>query len=102
MTVHGKALLAELFRTTETQTPFGGRSVAYDLLGSIWLKLGVVRRRERGEAGAGAVSEQVTAASRSDVRLIDGRMLRWGGRDWRIVSSDTVGGRAILNLERVR
>jgi hypothetical protein len=29
-------------------------------------------------------------------------VLGFGGGDWRIVSGETVGGRAILNLERVR
>jgi hypothetical protein len=28
-------------------------------------------------------------------------MLRFGGGDWRIVSGETVGGQAILNLERL-
>ena len=46
--------------------------------------------------------ETVTAETRSDVRLTVGRMLRFGGGDWRIVSGETVGGRAILNLERMR
>jgi hypothetical protein len=48
------------------------------------------------------VVETVTAETRSDPRLAEGRVLGFGGGDWRIVSGETVGGRAILNLERVR
>jgi hypothetical protein len=48
------------------------------------------------------VVETVTAETRSDPRLTEGRVLGFGGGDWRIVSGETVGGRAILNLERVR
>jgi hypothetical protein len=44
----------------------------------------------------------VTAETRSYARLTTGRVLRFGGGDWRIASGETVGGRAILNLERNR
>lgn len=94
--------LAGLFEPLETETPYGGRSVTWEPLGSAWLKLGARRRRERSEAGALRAVETVTAETRADVRLTPGRMLRFGGGDWRIVSGETVGGRAILNLERRR
>ena len=71
-------------------------------MGSAWLKLGARRRRERSEAGGLRAVETVTAETRADGRLTPGRMLRFGGADWRIVSGETVGGRAILNLERLR
>lgn len=92
--------LAELFEPLEVETPYGGRSVTWELLGSAWLKLGARRRRERSESGGVRTIETVTAETRADVRLAPGRMLRFGGGDWRIVSGETVGGRAILNLER--
>lgn len=94
--------LAGLFEPLETETPYGGRSVTWEPLGSAWLKPGARRRRERSEAGALRAVETVTAETRADVRLTPGRMLRFGGGDWRIVSGETVGGRAILNLERRR
>lgn len=94
--------MAGLFEPLETETPYGGRSVTWEPLGSAWLKLGARRRRERSEAGALRAVETVTAETRADVRLTPGRMLRFGGGDWRIVSGETVGGRAILNLERRR
>ena len=93
-------VLAGLFEGLETQTPYGGRAVSWEPLGSAWLKLGVRRRREKGEASGVRVSEIVTAETRADARLIAGRVLRFGGADWRIRSGETVGGRAILNLER--
>jgi hypothetical protein len=90
--------LAQLFEVIEAETPYGGRSLTYDPVGSAWLRLGQTRRRERNTA----VVETVTAEGRSDPRLIAGRVLRFGAADWRIVSVETVGGRAILNLERTR
>lgn len=95
-------VLAGLFEGVETETPYGGRAVSWEPLGSAWLKLGARGRRERREAGGLRAVETVTAETRSDVRLTTGRVLRFGGGDWRIVSGETVGGRAILNLERSR
>lgn len=95
-------LLAGLFEGVENETPYGGRAVSWEPLGSAWLKLGRRRRRERSEAGGSRAVEGVTAETRSDARLSPGRMLRFGGGDWRIVSGETVGGQAILNLERMR
>jgi hypothetical protein len=94
-------VLADLFEGAESETPYGGRSVSWEPLGSAWLKLGGRRRREKREVGGVRDVETVTAETRSDVRLTVGRMLRFGGGDWRIVSGETVGGRAILNLERM-
>lgn len=94
--------LAGLFEGVEAETPYGGRAVSWEPLGSAWLKLGIRRRRDRTEAGGVRAVETVTAETRADVRLTAGRMLRFGGGDWRIVSGETVGGRAILNLERMR
>ena len=97
-----RAVLAELYEGAESETPYGGRAVSWDLLGPAWLKLGARRRREKSEPGGARAVETVTAETRSDVRRAKGRMLRFGGGDWRIVSGETVGGRAILNLERMR
>ncbi len=95
-------VLAELFEGIESETPYGGRAVSWEPLGSAWLKLGTRRRREKTEPGGTRAVETVTAETRSDARLTPGRVLRFGGGDWRIVSGETVGGRAILNLERMR
>ena len=94
--------LASLFEVEEVETPYGGMAATYEPLGHAWLKLGARRRREKSEPGGKRSVETVTAETRSDVRLAKGRMLRFGGGDWRIVSGETVGGRAILNLERMR
>ncbi len=95
-------VLAGLFEGVESETPYGGRALSWEPLGSAWLKLGARRRRERNEPGGARAVETVTAETRSDARLGVGRVLRFGGGDWRIVSGETVGGRAILNLERTR
>lgn len=95
-------VLAELREGVESETPYGGRAVSWEPLGSAWLKLGARRRREKSEPGGARVVEIVTAETRSDARLAEGRVLGFGGGDWRIVSGETVGGRAILNLERIR
>lgn len=95
-------VLAELFEGVESETPYGGRAVSWEPLGSAWLKLGPRRRREKTEPGGVRAIETAAAQTRSDVRLTVGRMLRFGGGDWGIVSGETVGGRAILNLERIR
>jgi hypothetical protein len=94
--------LAELFEVIEAQTPYGGRSLNYERIGSVWIRLGPVRRRSRSEAGEAETTETLTAEGRSDPRLTAGRLLRFSGADWRIVATETVGGRAILNLERTR
>ena len=94
--------LAGLFEALEAETPYGGRSVSYEPVGSAWLKLGARRRRERREADGVRAVEIVTAETLADARLEVGRVLRFGGADWQIRSGETVGGRAILNLERMR
>lgn len=99
---HLSAVLAGLFEAVEAETPYGGRSVTYEPVGYAWLKLGARRRRELREPGGVRAIETVTAEARADVRLAAERILRFGGADWRIRSGETVGGRAILNLERMR
>ena len=81
-------VLAELRQGVESETPYGGRAVSWEPLGWAWLKLGARRRREKSEPGG--------------ARVVEGRVLGFGGGDWRIISGETVGGRAILNLERIR
>ncbi|MFN4091364.1 MAG: phage head-tail adapter protein [Brevundimonas sp.] len=97
--------LAGLFEPIESETPFGGRAVSWQARGSAWLKLEGRRRRERTEAGVTRVIEAATAEARVDARLIEGRMLRFGGGDWTIVmveTDDTRPGRMKLSLERAR
>lgn len=95
-------VLAGLFEGVESQTPYGGRAVSWEPLGSVWLKPGPRRRREKSEAGGARVTELLTAEARADARLSAERVLQFGGADWRIRSVETVGGQAILNLERTR
>jgi hypothetical protein len=93
-------VLAELLEGIESQTPYGGRAVSWEPVGSAWLKTSPRRLREKSEAGGARVLEVMTAEARADARLTPGRVLRFGGADWRIRSVETVGGQAILNLER--
>lgn len=95
-------LLAQVFEVIEAETPYGGRSLTYEPIGSAWIKPGPTRRRERSEAGSSTTVETLTAESRSDPRLMAGRVLRFSGADWRIVSGEPANGRSILNLERTR
>lgn len=98
-------VLAGLFEAIEGETPFGGRSRSWQVVGSAWLRLEGRRRRERTEAGVSRAVEAATAETRADPRLVEGRMLRFGGGDWRIVMVETDGmrpGRVKLNLERAR
>jgi hypothetical protein len=93
--------LAGLFEGVENETPYGGRAISWEPVGSAWLKLGPRRQREKTEAGGARVVEAMTAETRADPRLITGRVLRFGGADWRIRTGQTIGGQAILNLERI-
>lgn len=96
-------ILAGLFQPVEAETPYGGRSVSFEAAGSAWLKCGARRRTERGEGDLRRAVETMGAEARADVRLTVGRVLRFGGADWRIVSVEDVRpGRAKLDLERVR
>lgn len=96
------ALLAQVFEVIEAETPYGGRSLTYEPIGSAWLRVGPTRRRERSEAGISTTVEALTAESRPDPRLTAGRVLRFGGGDWRIASGEPAKARSILNLERTR
>ena len=95
--------LAGLFQPVEAETPYGGRSVSFEAAGSAWLKCGARRRTERGEGDQRQAVETMGAEARADARLMIGRVLRFGGAEWRIVSvEDARPGRAKLVLERVR
>lgn len=98
-------ILAGLFEPIESETPFGGRAVSWQARGSAWLALSGRRRRERTEAGVTRVIEAAVAEARADARLIEGRMLRFAGGDWRICvveTDDERPGRMKLSLERAR
>lgn len=99
-------VLAELLEPVEAVTPQGGRTVTYEPLGTAWLAPGQRRRRERTEDGEGArVVDTLGAEARADPRLVEGRVLRFGGADWAIVSAQGEPGRPgrmLLSLERGR
>ena len=98
-------LLCELLEPVEAETPYGGQAVSYAPLGVAWLRLEASRRRERTEAGVTSAVDTAEAETRTDPRLIEGRVLRFGGGDWRIaaVNADPDRpGRTILKLERAR
>ena len=59
--------LAELFEAVEAETPYGGRSVSYEPVGSAWLKLGARRRRELREPG-GARAERAAVVGSAGAR----------------------------------
>lgn len=95
--------LAGLFRPVEAETPYGGRSVAFEEVGSAWLNCGTRRRVERGEGDQRRTVESLNAEARADERLSVGRVLRFGGADWDLVSVEALRpGRVKLGLERVR
>jgi hypothetical protein len=95
--------LAELFWAVEAQTPYGGRSVTFEAVGSVWLRCGTRRRIERGEADQRRTVESLGAETRADERLAVGRVLRFGGADWDLVSAEALRpGRIKIGLERVR
>lgn len=97
-------VLASLWAPVETETPYGGRVVSHEALGAVWLSCGARRRRETrdGETGPRGI-ETMTAETRADPRLIEGRTVRFGGGDWAIRAVEAVTpGRARLSLERTR
>ena len=98
-------MLGELLEAIEAETPFGGQAVSYVALGSVWLRLDGRRRRERSEAGGLGLLETATAEVRTDPRLSEGRVIRFGGADWTIVQVEVEAdrpGRSQLGLERTR
>lgn len=95
--------LAGLFQPVEAETPYGGRSVTFEAVGSAWLRCGARRRTERGEGDQRRAVETLEAEARADGRLMVGRLLRFGGADWAVVSvQDLRPGRVKLGLERRR
>ena len=98
-------LLAELLEPVEVETPYGGQAVSYDPLGSVWLRIDRRSRRERTEAGATSGIEIAAVETRVDPRLVEGRVIRFGGGDWTITAVNGEPdrpGRVILNIERTR
>lgn len=98
-------IVASLVRAVEAETPYGGRVVSYEPVGSLWLALGARRRRERTEAGVTRAVETLSATVRADPRLAEGLVVRFGGADWSVVGIEAdpkAAGRARLNLERAR
>lgn len=98
-------LLCELLEPIDAETPYGGRVVSYAPLGMAWLRLGKPRRRERTEAGASSAVDMAEAETRTDPRLVEGRLIRFGGGDWIIagvIGDPDRPGRVTLNLERAR
>lgn len=96
-------VLAGLFQPVEAETPYGGRSVTFQAVGSAWLRCGTRRRVERGEGDQGRAVETMRAEARADPRLTAGRVLRFGGADWTVrLVTDPRPGRVELELERTR
>lgn len=97
--------LAELLEPTQAETPYGGQVTTFETLGVAWLQLGQRQSRERTEEGMSRSVETLEAEVRTDPRLSEGRVLRFGGGDWMIRRTDTEHGRvgrATLSLERSR
>lgn len=97
--------LAELWQPVEAATPYGGQVVSYEALGVVWLRLGDVRARERTDGGVTRLVEGMQAVTRADPRLVEGRVLRFGGADWAVAAVEVEAGQAgwvMLRLERAR
>ena len=69
-------VVASLVRPVEAETPYGGRVVSYEPVGSLWLSLGARRRRERTEGGVTRGVETLSATVRADPRLADCELVR--------------------------
>jgi len=98
-------IVASLVRAVEAETPYGGRAVSYEPVGSLWLSLGARRRRERTEGGVTRGVETLSATVRADPRLAEGLIVRFGGADWGVAGIEAdpkAAGRVRLNLERTR
>lgn len=96
-------VLTGLFQPVEVDTPYGGRSVTFEALGSVWLRAGTRRRVERGEGDQRRAVETMRAETRADPRVAVGRVLRFGGADWTIrLVAEPRPGRVELELERTR
>jgi hypothetical protein len=98
-------VLAQLLEPVAAETPYGGRAVSYEPLGSVWLRLEGRRHRQRTEAGVTSTVEAATAETRADPRLAERRVIRFGGADWFITAIDgdpDRPGRVSLNIERTR
>lgn len=98
-------VLAAVYRDVSSVTAQGGRTVFHEPVGSVWLKAGARRRRERDEGGVSRVREEMRAVVRADPRLEEGMRLRFSGADWGLVGIDPVEGREgrlALTLERLR
>ncbi len=98
-------VLGQLLEPVEAETPYGGRVVSFEPLGSVWLRIEGRRRRERTEAGVVSAIETATAETRTDPRLVEGRVVRFGGADWNVATATgdpDRPGRTTLTLERAR
>ena len=98
-------VLARIEKPVEAETPYGGRVVSYEPLGSVWLKMETRRRRERTDGGAVSAVDIASAEARADPRLTEGRVVRFGGGDWSIAAVDgdpDRPGRVALTIERTR
>ena len=97
-------VLARIEQPVEAETPYGGRVVTYEHQGMVWLACGARRRRERSEGGQAARTvETMSATFRPDGRVVEGRVLQFGGADWTVRGVEMVeAGRLKLDLERTR
>jgi len=98
-------VVASVVRAVGAETPYGGRAVSYESVGSLWLSLGARRRRERTEGGVTRGVETLSATVRADPRLAEELVVRFGGADWGVVGIEAdpkAAGRVRLNLERAR
>lgn len=96
-------VLVELLEPVEAETPYGGRSTTYLPLGQVWLSPKSVSARERVVAEREHSTARRTVEAREDGRLTVGRVLRFGGGDWRIGAVETVRfGWVQIDLEAAR
>ncbi len=96
-------VLAELLEPVEAETPYGGRSTTYLPVGPVWLRPKSVSARARVVAEREHSTARRTVEAREDGRLTVGRVLRFGGGDWRIRAAEPVRfGWVALDLEAAR
>lgn len=98
----GAWVLAEVLGATEVETPYGGRATSWTEHGPVWIRPGAERPVERVEDGRVREGRRLTADARCEGRLEIGRVLRFGGGDWRVREAAPDGGRMRLELEALR
>ena len=96
--------LATLSAPSESVTPYGGRSVSWNEVATLWLDLRPVTRRQWTRPdGPPQTTETLDAEARDHPDAAPGQRLSVDGQTWRLVAVQRAlpaAGRMTLTLER--